>query len=146
MAIIEISTEEAQRPYLMGGEYGSGLTHEADVELWKFEYPAVERTCPFTKERAWKDEDPENRHHAYFGITVVTPNGDKHYLDIWKRGSQLKKTLLQCGVVPTSLPGGGFQFDSEDVAPRKLGGVRMGDPREFEGEMRNGFVNAILSR
>jgi hypothetical protein len=146
MAIVDISPQEAQRPYLQGGEFGPGLTHEADVEVWQFEYPATERPCPYGKEKLWVAENPENNRHAYLGISVTLPNGERHFLDKWVRGSALKRTLLQCGVNVTAKQGGGFQFDDSAVNGMKLGGIVLSDPTERDGEMRTGFINSILSR
>lgn len=145
MAIVDISPSEAQRPYLQAGEYGPGLEHEADTDIWVFEYPATERPCPFNKEKAWVAEDPTNHRHAFVGIRIVTQNGDRFFVDKWIRGAGLKKFLLQAGVPITDKPGGGFQFNDDDVV-RKLAGVVMSEPSEYQGEMRNGFVNSVLSK
>ncbi len=134
--ITQITDEEAQRPFLPQGDYGSGLNNDADVELARFEYPAQERPCPWDKDGTY----------AYFGFTVVTPDGNKHYPDAWVQPSSLKKFLLALGVEVSPNPTGpGFTFDDGSVAPRKVTGVRLGKPREYQGEMRTGTVRTVLS-
>jgi hypothetical protein len=149
MAIVEISQENSpETPYLKGGQYGPGLENEADVELWRFEFPAVERACPFKKEQAWILENPTKHAHAYFGFSVVTRDGNKHYVDRWVRNDRkrLRKALLEVGATVADGANGSIQFDTDDVAPRKLGGLEMGEAREYEGEMRTGFINKVLGK
>lgn len=134
--IIHIADEEAQNPYLNAGDYGTGLDNEADVQLMRFEFPATERPCPWDKEGR----------NAFFGFTVVTADGNKHFVDHWVKPSALKKTLLALGVELSPDPqGAGFSFP-ENFAPMPVVGLRMGDAREYNGEMRTGRVRQILGR
>jgi hypothetical protein len=127
MGIVSFSKNIEQRPILdQAGQYGQGLQHEADVELARFECPAEDRLPAF-------DRDNERGPYAYFGITVTRPDGTKVFYDHWEEvgegtGSRLREHLANAGA-PISEGEDDFNFDPADVAPRKLGGIEVKDPR-----------------
>ncbi len=121
---------------LEGGQYGSGLANDCDVELTTFEFPATGRNLP------GYDKEGKKGPHAFFLVRVVLPTGQdtlvRCHIDNMKK---LKVALVAVGVEVAASGSDGIAFDTEDVAPRKLAGVEVKDPREGpNGTMYNGDV------
>ena len=141
MSIVEIKPGDMKQfTVLEGGQYGSGLQHEADVELTKFQFPATEKNLP------GYDKEGKEGPHAYFLVRTVLPNGkdalSRCHID---NMDKLKLALAAIGVEVADTPDGGIAFDGDDVAPRKLGGVEVKDAREGkDGVMYNGDVIRFL--
>lgn len=140
MPIVTIDPSISEYPVLdQPGLYGHGLQHEADVELSKFEWPAVDKLPAFDKENA---RGP----YAYFGFVVTSPEKGKVFYDHWepisaKSGSKAMQILLDMGVVTSD----NLSFDNEQVAPRKVAGLEVLAPRKGDdGRLFNGkFVRVI---
>ena len=140
MAIVQIDPEASRYPVLdEAGLYGHGLTHEADVELSRFEWPAAERMPAY-------DKDGKKGPYAYFGFVVNSPTKGKVFVDHWEpiaanSGSKAQQLLLDLGVIT----GDSLQFDDSTVAPRKLAGIEMGDPRKGnDGRLFSGRVLRVI--
>jgi len=140
MAIVKIDKRASSYPVLEhGGMYGPGLQHEADVELTQFE-------CPAEKMPAY-DRDGERGPYAYFGLVVITSDGERVFVDHWESiapgsGSKALVHLKNAGVAVSE----DGEFDDSDVAPRKLGGIQVADARPSKDGSRlyNGKLLAIV--
>lgn len=140
MPIVIIDPESERYPVLdEAGLYGHGLTHEADVELARFEWPASERMPAF-------DREGKRGPYAYFGFTVVSPDKGKVFVDHWEpigkgTGSRARKLLIDLGVVADGV----FEFDAAQVAPRKVAGFEVGDPRKSDdGRLFTGRLLRVI--
>jgi len=144
MGIVNIDPTVLERPVCQEGVYGSGLQHEADVELTGHENPAEEKLPAY---------DPEGLRgpYAYFGFKVRTGEGQLIFVDEWVdvkvgSGPKIREMLIQAGVELADDGNGGFQYDTDSVAPRKVNGIEMAAPRPSKttGTMFNGRVKAII--
>ena len=135
---VSITAEEATRGVLAGGTYGLGLDHNADVELTAFAYPSTEKFPGWDKTGAkgpW----------ALFTVMIVTEEGERFFLDKFYDTTGLCKALIAVGASPDVSNDGSFTFDNEAVAGRKLRGVEVKAPREYNGKMYNGDIKAFIA-
>lgn len=134
---ITVTKEEATRDTFEGGLYGEGLDHEATVELVGFEYPS-------TKLPGW-DKDGAKGPWALFTVKVTRQDGERAFFDKFVEPIMLAKYLVSVGVEPEFTGDGGFTFESDEVAGRKLVGVEIKPPREWNGKLYNGDIKQFLS-
>lgn len=125
------------------GKYGQGLDYDADVELIAFEYDTQDNRPAYARTDL-------SRHFAYFNLKVVHDGKAvfiRHHEPIdADSGSQLREILQRIGVQleekgvdEDGKPQWGFR--EEDVAPRKLTGVEVGDPITLKsGQQINNLV------
>lgn len=125
MGQVQFSKSVGEREILpTAGKYGVGLDYPADVECDKFEWNSSNKPA-YAK-------DDESRHFAYFRFKVIT--GGKtvflhHHEPIDEgSGSDVQNMLLAMGVEVQDNGDGTFAFDPDQVAPRKLTGIEVGDP------------------
>jgi hypothetical protein len=143
-------------PYIEeAGTYGSGLAHEADVELIEFEAPdengKLERMPAY-------DREGKNNVYFRFNFKLVLANGQTRFLTHWATPRTLRQCLVDCGVEVTDNPDGDFDFEAGSVAPTKIGGLDIGPPRagkfpkshpqagEPNGRWYTGDLNGIVAR
>jgi hypothetical protein len=138
--IVTIDPEVSRYPILdEAGLYGSGMQHEADVELTRFEWPAAERLPAF-------DRENERGPYAYFGFVVTSETKGKVFYDHWEpigknSGSKAPQIMLDLGVTTSDNP----SFDSETVAPRKVAAIEVTAPRKGDdGRMFNGRLVRVI--
>ena len=144
MGIVHIDPTVLEYPVLQEGIYGPGLDNEADVELSGFECPAEEKMPAY-------DPEGERGPYAFFGFKVKTAEGKLFFVDHWTKigtgsGPEVSN-FLECAKVDKAEDGqGGFDFDTSDVAPRKVNGVQMAAPTTSKntGAKYNGRVKAII--
>ena len=134
---VTVTKEESTRKVLEGGVYGQGLDHEADVELVTFEWPA--ETNPGF------DKDGKQGPWALFVARVVDAEGNQHFPKKYVAGPGLARTLTAIGVAFESRAEGGFDFDDEDVAGRKIRGIEVKAPREYNDTMYTGDISAFIA-
>jgi len=129
------------RLVLPGGQYGPGLPNDADVEVIGFDYPAEGRNLP-----AYDRENKEGP-YAYFLIRITLPDGQSTLVNhVTNDLNTFGKLLTAMGVEVAQTPEGGIAFDSDDVAPRKLGGIELKEPREAkDGNTYTGNVVRFIA-
>jgi hypothetical protein len=135
---VSVTAEEATRGVLKGGVYGPGLDNNSDVELVSFAFPSTDKLP------GW-DKTGEKGPWALFTVMIVTEDGERHFIDKFYESTGLAKALISVGVSPEFEADGGFTFDTDDVAGRKLRGVEVKPPREYNGKTYNGDIKAFIA-
>lgn len=132
--MISIPTSSRRRPLPEGGIYGPGLQVEADVELYSLE-PA--------EQPPGYDKAGEFSPYWEFTFRIMPADGPQYFVRdkvSFAAGSGSKAIpWLEAAGVPfeTSVDPDGnecFNFDKDAAAPRKIGGIEMGSPREWVGD------------
>lgn len=120
---VNVPKEQAQRGVLEAGTYGEGQEHNAVVELIQFEYPAESRLPNW-------DKNNERGPWGLFTVRILTEDGQQHLLTKFVESPDLKRTLISVGVTTDPTGDGGFDFENDDVANRKIRGVELKEARE----------------
>ena len=139
MAIVELHPDAQKRPYLRGGQYGPGLTLNADCQVVDYQFPADETP-------GWDVENRENREDWCF-IRIRVKSDDFGTCDIFHHepisadsGSKLGGWLAAMGV---AVEGETFRHDTDQVVGSKCG-VEMGDPRQDKNDADRYYTGRLL--
>jgi len=146
MAIVRVKPTNDPTPYIRdGGQYGPGLQHEADVELLEFESPKAE-SGPDMLDRmpAFDREGTKGDLYYRFNFQIVTDNGAKYFVTEWVTSTRKLEKWLQALGVPVAKDDEGYlQFDDQDVAPRKVGGIDIKPPRQDKNDPDRFYTGGI---
>jgi hypothetical protein len=142
MAIVNIGASDMKRfTTLPGGQFGPGLQYDADVELTQFQYPAAEKNLP------GYDRSNERGPYGFFLFRITLPDGDSALVRMHTDNlDKMRAVLTGAGVeIAVHDDGVGFGFDPDQVAPRKVGGVEIKEPREGnDGNTYTGDVIRVI--
>lgn len=134
---ITVTAEEAAKSVFEGGVYGEGLDNDATVELVGFDYPS-------SKMPGW-DKEGKKGPWALFTVKIVRRDGERAFFDKYVEPASLAKYLVSVGVELDYTGDGGFTFESDEVAGRKLVGCTIKPPREWNGKLYNGDIINFIS-
>jgi len=139
MPIVEMHPDAQKRPYLRGGQYGPGMTNEADCQVVDYQFPADETP-------GWDKDNKENREDWAFIQIRVNQNGGPtcniyHHEPIGPdSGSKLGNWLTGMGI---AVEGETFRHDTDTVVGSKCG-VEMGDPRQDKNDRDRFYTGRLL--
>ncbi len=125
MAQVEINPSDMKTTVALdGGKYGANQEFPAEVKINVFEYPS--------KRNPGYDKDGTEGPYAFFIVSILTATGDQGFARIFVNDLSRLKSMLAAANVPFSDDGnGGIGFDTDDVAPREIGGIEVKAKREY---------------
>ena len=125
---------------LPGGPTGPGLDNDAEVELFKFSYPA-------TRFPGY-DKDGTKAVYAFFQIKITQVEGPKAgkatFHDHWVESDALDFALKSIGAFTDKEDSGAYDFDDDELIGKKLVGVELKEPRDWNGRQFTGNIRGFI--
>ena len=142
MPNVEFSPDAQKYAFLVSGQYGPGMAHEAGCEVIEYQFPA-EETPPWDTKGKEKAED-----FAHLRIRVNSDEFGSVVIRHWEpikafSGSKLSDWLVSLGV---PVEGETFRHDTDQVPGRKCG-IEVGDARQGnDGRWWTGKLLNVMGR
>ena len=142
MAVVKISKDSEKNPFLpYGGQYGSGLEHEAECEVFQFDMnvepgqgPGFDKDCKRTTYCLFvfrvKHED------QLVFVRHFEPTGPN-------TGSRAIKWLKALGAEMTETPDGDYVLDDSGVVGSKCG-IVVKEPTQRDGVDYTGRLTDVI--